>query len=137
MIFCVSAKSTPLFCVNLPFSSLKLLIIYFLDVPKEISNKMILDDYLPFAKATIHETCTIVAATRVRSDQILIPTNESYTFSKQYGDKAELNITFPAGVAEKTQILEVQVTFFCGALWLTRVTYELMYLVFIECYLLS
>jgi hypothetical protein len=95
------------------------LIIYFLDVPKEISNKEILNNYLPFAKTTIRETSTLVAATRVGSDQILIPTNESYTFSKQYGDKTELNITFPAGVTEKTQILAVQVTFSCGALWLT------------------
>jgi hypothetical protein len=84
---------------------------HFLDVPKEISNKEILDDYLPFAKATIHETCTLVAATRVRSEQILIPTNERYTFSKQYGDKAELKITFPAGVTKEILNLTVQVMF--------------------------
>jgi hypothetical protein len=84
----------------------------FLDVPKQISNEEILHDYLPCAKATIHETCTLVAATRVRSDQILIPTNRSYAFSKQYGDNAELKITFPADVTEQILILKVQVNVF-------------------------
>ena len=88
---------------------------HFLDVPKEISNKEILHDYLPFAKATIHETCTLAAAARVRSDQILIPTDRSYAFSKPYGDNAELMITFPAGVTEKILNLTVQVIFSCSA----------------------
>ncbi len=93
---------------------------YFPDVPKEISsNKEIFDDYLPFAKATIHETCTLVVATRVRSDQILIPTNRSYVFSKQYGDIAELKITFPAGVTEEILNLTVQVMFSFVALLLS------------------
>ena len=81
----------------------------FIVLPKEISNKEILGDYLPFAKATIHETCTIVAATRVKSDQILIEANRSYVFSQQYGDSAELKIAFPAGVTEKILTLTVQV----------------------------
>ncbi|CAB4038413.1 Hypothetical predicted protein, partial [Paramuricea clavata] len=78
------------------------------DVPKEMYNKEILDDYLPFAKATIHETCTLIAATRVRSDQISIPTNRNYAFFKQYGDNTELNITFPFGVTEEILNLTVQ-----------------------------
>ena len=91
---------------------------HFLDVPKEISNKEILENDLPFAKATIRETCTLVAATRARFNQILIPTNRRYAFSKQYGDHAELKITFPAGVTEKILILNVQVMGF------PAVTYE-------------
>jgi hypothetical protein len=74
-----------------------------------MSNKEILDDYLPFAKATIHETCTLIAATRIRSDQISIPTNRCYAFFKQYGDNTELNITFPLGVTEEILNLTVQV----------------------------
>jgi hypothetical protein len=73
---------------------------------------------LPFAKATIRETCTLVAATRATFNQILIPTNTRYAFSKQYGDNAELKITFPAGVTEKILILNVQVMGF------PAVTYE-------------
>ncbi len=46
-----------------------------------------LDDYLPIVKATINETCTLVAAARVRSDRISIPTNKNYIFSKRYGKK--------------------------------------------------
>ena len=80
-----------------------------LDVPKVISNPEILDSYLPIAKATIRETCTLVAATRVRSDHILTPTNRSYTFSKQYGENTQLKITFPAGVTKDILILKVQV----------------------------
>ena len=83
-----------------------------LDVPKEISNPEILADCLPIAKATIHETCTLVAVTRVRSHHILIPTNRSYTFSKQYGKNAQLKITFPAGVTNDILILTVQVFVF-------------------------
>ena len=84
-------------------------LITLLDVPKEISNPKMLADSLPIAKATIRETCTLVAATRVRSDQILIPTNRSYTFSKQYGENTQLKITFPAGATEEILILNVQV----------------------------
>jgi hypothetical protein len=79
-----------------------------------MSNKEILVDYLPFAKATIHETCTLIAATRVRSDQISIPTNRNYAFFKQYGDNTELNITFPLGVTEEILNLTVQVIFSRG-----------------------
>ena len=68
-----------------------------------------LADSLPIAKATIRETCTLVAATRVKSDQILIPTNRSYTFSKQYGENTQLKITFPAGATEEILILNVEV----------------------------
>ena len=94
---------------------------YFQDVSKEMSsNKEIFEDYLPFAKTTIHETCTLVVATRVRSDQILIPTNRSHVFSKQYGDIAELKITFPAGVTEEILNLTVQVMFSFVALRLSR-----------------
>ena len=85
---------------------------FLLDVPKEISNPEILADCLPIAKATIHETCTLVAVTRVRSHQILIPTNRSYTFSKQYGENTQLKITFPAGVTNDILILAVQVFVF-------------------------
>ena len=81
----------------------------FLDIPKEVRNPEILEDYLPVAKATIHETCTLVAAARVRSHQIFIPTNRSYIFSKQYGENTQLKITFPAGVTEEIQSLNVQV----------------------------
>jgi hypothetical protein len=84
---------------------------FVLDIPKEILNPEILDDYLPIAKTTIHETCTLVAATRVRYDQILIPTDSSYIFFKQYGENAELNITFPAGVTEEILSLKVQVMY--------------------------
>ena len=89
-----------IYCSNLRF---------LLDVPKEISNPEILADCLPIAKATIHETCTLVAVTQVRSHHILIPTNRSYTFSKQYGKNAQLKITFPAGVTNNILILTVQV----------------------------
>ena len=81
----------------------------FLDIPKQIRNRELLVDYLPMAKATIHCSCTLVAATRVMSDQILIPTNRSYTFSKQYGENTQLKITFPAGATEEIQSLNVQV----------------------------
>ena len=85
------------------------LAVSFLDAPKQIRNPEILEDYLPIAKATIHETCTLVAAARIRSHKIFIPTNRSYTFSKQYGESTQLNITFPAGVTEEIQSLNVQV----------------------------
>ena len=81
-----------------------------------MSNKEILDDYLPFAKATIHETCTLIAATRIRSDQISIPANRSHAFVKPYGDNAELNITFPLGGTKETLNLTVQVIFSSGTL---------------------
>ena len=80
-----------------------------LDIPKQIRNPELLVDYLPMAKATIHGSCTLVAATRVRSHQIFIPTNRRYTFFKQYGKNTQLNITFPAGVTEEIQSLNVQV----------------------------
>ena len=83
--------------------------IFYIDVPKEISNPEFLDDYLPIAKATIHEACTLVAAARVRSHQIFIQTNTSYTFSKQYGENTQLEITFPAGATKKELCLKVQV----------------------------
>ena len=70
-----------------------------------------MDDYLPFAMASIHEPCTLVAAARVRCDQILIPTHRSYTFSKKYGEIAELKITFPAGVTNEILLLNVKVMF--------------------------
>ena len=70
-----------------------------------------LDDYLPIVKATISETCTLVAAARVRSDRISIPTNKNYIFSKRYGKNAELKITFPAGVTEEISNLKVQVIY--------------------------
>ena len=78
-------------------------------MPKEIRDPEIFDNYLPVAKATIRETCTLVAATRVKSDQILVPIDRSYTFSQKYGENAELKITFPAGVTEETLSLKVQV----------------------------
>ena len=81
----------------------------FSDIPKQICNPEILEDYLPVAKATIHGTCTLVAAARVRSHQIFISTNRSYTFIKQYGENTQLKITFPAGVTEEIQSLNVQV----------------------------
>ena len=81
----------------------------FLDVPQQIRNPELLVDYLPMAKATIHGSCTLVAATRVRSHQIFIPTNRSYTFFKQYGENTQLKMTFPAGVTEEIQSLNVQV----------------------------
>ena len=82
----------------------------FLDVPKQIRNPELLADYLPFAKANIDETqCTLVAAARVKSHQIFIPTNRGYTFSKQYGENTQLKITFPSGVTEEIQSLNVQV----------------------------
>ena len=85
----------------------------FLDIPKEISDKEILDSYLPFAKTTIHETCTLVAAARIKSERISIATNEIYTFSKQYGDAAQLKIMFPAGVTEEPLSLRIQVCQCC------------------------
>ena len=81
----------------------------FLDVPKQIRNPELLVDYLPFAKATIHGTCTLVAAARFKSHQIFIPTNRSYTFSKQYGENTQLKITFPDNATEEIQSLNVQV----------------------------
>ena len=68
-------------------------------------------DYLPLAKATIQETCTLVAATQARFNQILVPVKRRYVFSKQYGDIAKLKMTFPAGVTEKILSLKIQVTF--------------------------
>ena len=81
----------------------------FLDIPKQIRNPELLVDYLPMVKATIHGSRTLVAATRVRSHQIFIPTNRRYTFFKQYGKNTQLNITFPAGVTKEIQSLNVQV----------------------------
>ncbi|CAB4041383.1 Hypothetical predicted protein, partial [Paramuricea clavata] len=78
------------------------------DFPKEISNKEILNNYLPFARTCIHEACSLVGATRVRSEHISVPTDGSYTFSKQYGVSAQLKIMFPAGVAEEILSLKVQ-----------------------------
>ena len=81
----------------------------FLDFPEGIPNLGMMKDYLPFAKATIQETCTLVATTRIRSDQVLIPTNTSYIFCKQYGENTELKITFPSGVTNEILSLKVQV----------------------------
>ncbi|XP_028409879.1 uncharacterized protein LOC114532546 isoform X2 [Dendronephthya gigantea] len=78
------------------------------DLPKGIRNPKIMEDYLPFAKATIQETCTLVATTRIRSDQVLIPTRKSYTFCKHYGKNTELKITFPAGVTDSLLSLKIQ-----------------------------
>ena len=121
VIFCVSEKLSPPLFLEFSFPSLKLLKILlvtsvFLDIPKEISNKEILDDCLPFAKVVIYETCTLVAATRARFNQILIPTFRSYVFFKQCGDIAELKITFPTGVTRDIISLKVQVMFPCDAL---------------------
>ena len=85
------------------------MVIHIIDVPKEISNPEVLDDYLPIAKATVCQPCILVAAARVRSHQILIPTNKSYTFFEQYGDSAQLKIAFPAGVVKEILCLKVQV----------------------------
>ena len=92
-------------------------------MPKEICKKEVLDDYLPLAKATIQETCTFAAATRARFNQILIPTNRRYVFCKQYGDIAELKITFPARVTNEILSLKVQVMFPCSEL---QLAYELL-----------
>ena len=89
------------------------MVIHIIDVPKEISNPEVLDDYLPVAKATVCQPCILVAAARVRSHQISIPTNTSYTFSEQYGESAQLKIAFPAGVVKEILCLRVQV--FSGA----------------------
>ena len=105
----------------------------FLDLPKEISNKEILNNYLPFARTCIHEACTLVAATRVMSEHISVPTDGSYTFSKQYGDSAQLKITFPSGVAEETLSLKVQVMFS----WYTAVTMQWVNVFRIRCCLLD
>ncbi|XP_028398817.1 uncharacterized protein LOC114522346 [Dendronephthya gigantea] len=78
------------------------------DVPKEILNPEALEDYLPCAQATIQETCALVAVTRIRSEMIFVPTNRSYTFSKAYGNNAELRMTFPAGVTKEILCLKVQ-----------------------------
>ena len=78
-------------------------------MPKEISNPELLVNYLPIAKATIHKTCTLVAAARVKSHEITIQANTSYTFSKWYGKNTQLNMTFPAGATEEIQSLNVQV----------------------------
>ena len=84
--------------------------ISFLDAPKSISNKGVIHDYLPLAKACILETCTIVAITRTKSHQIsLHPKESDKHFTQQYGDSAELIITFPSGITEKKQVLTVQV----------------------------
>ena len=80
-----------------------------LDVPKEISNPEILNDYLPFAKATICKPGSLVAVARVRSNPIVIPTAERYTFFEEYGENTQLKITFPAGVTKELQWLDVQV----------------------------
>ena len=82
-----------------------------LDVPKEISNPEILNSYLPIAKVTIHETCILVAAARVRSHQIFIPKDRSYIFFEGYGENTQLKITFPAGVTNEKLSLNVQVFF--------------------------
>ena len=82
------------------------LVIFFIDVPKEIRNPEI---YLPIAEATICETGTLVAATRIRSDHIFVPPN--YTFCKQYGENAKLKITFPPGVTNELLSLKVQVIY--------------------------
>jgi hypothetical protein len=75
-----------------------------------------LDSYLPFAKTTIHQTCTLVAAARIKSKDIYVATNEVSTFSEKYGNTAQLKITFPAGVTEEKLSLKIQVYifFFCG-----------------------
>ena len=78
-------------------------------MPKQISNKEILGDYLPLAQASILETCTVVAVTRARSDQISVLPDRPLTFTKQYGDSAELMMTFPFGATEEIQDLTVQV----------------------------
>ena len=80
-------------------------------MPKQISNKEILGDYLPLAQASILETCTVVAVTRARSNQILVLPDRSrpLTFTKQYGDSAELTMTFPVGATKEIQDLTVQV----------------------------
>ena len=90
-----------------------MLIPLFSDISKEISNREILEDYLPLAKTTIQETCTLAATKRAKLSQILIPTNRRYVFSKHYGDVTELKITFPSGVTEEILSLKVQVIF-CG-----------------------
>ena len=93
---------------------------FLLDVPKSLSNaELFMDDYLPFAMATIHESCTLVAAARVRCDQILIPTHRSYAFSRTYGEIAELKIIFPAGVTNEILMLTVKVMFKQGKMPLT------------------
>ena len=66
----------------------------------------------------------MVAATRARFHQILIPTSRRYVFSKQYGDIAELKITFPAGVTKEILSLKVQVMFPCSAI---QLAYELIF----------
>ena len=70
----------------------------------------------------------MAAAARARYHQILIPTNRRYVFSKQYGDIAELKITFPAGVTKEILSLKVQVMFPYSQL---QLAYELIFVEFI------
>ena len=70
-----------------------------------------LNDYLPAAKVTITETCTLVVATRIKLHHISVSPNKKYTFSERYGENAELKITFSAGVTDEVQSLQVQVIY--------------------------
>ena len=85
----------------------------FIDLANEISDTEMcnhLENYLPIAKATICETCTLVTSARIRSDQILIPkNNEKCVFSKKYGENTELTITFPANITNQIMCLKIQV----------------------------
>ena len=82
---------------------------FVLDITEEIINPEVLNDYLPAAKATISETCTLVVATRIKLHYISVSPNQTYTFSQRYGENAELKITFPDGVTDEILTLQVQV----------------------------
>ena len=80
------------------------------DLPEEIlSDFSDITNHLPMAKATIVETATLVVATRISSDDIVVQPMEACVHCKSYGKESELKISFPAGVVEKKCRLSVQV----------------------------
>ena len=82
----------------------------FLDLSDEtISSFSNINSYLPAARATITETGTLVVATRIRSEEIVVLPDELCVYVRCYGDESELEILFPTGAVERECCLSVQV----------------------------
>ncbi|CAB4040840.1 Hypothetical predicted protein, partial [Paramuricea clavata] len=81
--------------------------------PKDLPEKTVSDfcdifEYLPLAQTSITEASTLVATTRIRSEEIILVPDEMYVYPRSYGNESDLEIIFPVGAVEEECRLTVQ-----------------------------
>ena len=64
---------------------------------------------LPLAKATIEKTCTLVVASRIRSEQIFVQPDELSVYAASFGNECDVEIFFPFETVEEECCLNIQV----------------------------